>query len=824
MRLSRSLASFTVVAAASALLAGFLTGSPAAAADQGLTVRIVNDSGVPDRDVFVLVTADGPFSSSVPANGTSIRLSDSRPGLRRVSAPGPDGSGGVYEFTVGAGGAGFVAGSLWVSYGAPIDNALRPSPVTSPIRFDQVELTYTQGSDPATWADLTAVAMWGIPMTLGFRDASGPMTEFSRHNGLLSAAGAAGLAAVAPAAVRRAPDGSFLRVLSPVVAPEAYPDLGRYVRSLAGQRLTVRGQFAAAGDPATGPYVYSGVVQPDGGIVLEGTVADGPGRTRVGSPVRVDGDWLTGPVAGMPGFGVYMQNGPYAVGGAIPPAGGIVNDVYGAIYRDYATAFAYGYWGGRYGNDSSAFTRPPRTDAFAAARPSGEPFTAWNVFAQAITGTSTAYAMPFGDTFVPDGVNPLVPGLRGVSRMDVTLRADSGAAPVTPAPSPTATPTPPPTPSPTPTATPTPPPTPTPTTTPSPTPTPTASAPATTASPAPPVPAPAAPRSAYQVFEAEAAQQVFGAARSAGSVGPLGDGDWLRLDALDFGPSGLYQAYVRVAGGSGGSGLLEFRTGSPSGALLGSLAVGSTGGWSSFRTVPANAGGAVGVRDVFVVARTGYPGDFVTLDRLAFGRVGDPAPVMTAPAAPTPLPAPSPTATPTPTPTPTAVPTPTPTPTPTASAPAPSASPTAPAPPVPAPAAPRSAYQVFEAEAAQQVFGAARSAGSVGPLGDGDWLRLDALDFGPSGLYQAYVRVAGGSGGSGLLEFRTGSPSGALLGSLAVGSTGGWSSFRTVPANAGGAVGVRDVFVVARTGYPGDFVTLDRLAFGRVGDPVPSLG
>ncbi|MDO8309846.1 MAG: carbohydrate-binding protein, partial [Actinomycetota bacterium] len=587
MRLPRAVPSFLALLALCAVLCGVLAASPAAAAPGGpLVVRIVNGSGVPDADVFVLVTADGPFPASVPANGTSVRLTDAIAGMQRVSPPGPSGSGGAYEFTVGGAGQGFVAGSIWVSYGQPLDNTSRPSPVTSPVRFDQVELTYTQGPDPATWADLTAVAMWGIPMSLDFHAGDGLLPDLSRNNGLLSSPGAGGLAQLAPDAVLRQPDGSFLRVLSPVVAPQAYPDLSGYVHSLAGRRLWVNGEFAREGDPATGPYAYSGVVQADGSIVLSGTVADGPGRVRPGLPVRVDGAWLTGPVAGMPGYGIYMQNGPYAVGGAIPASGGIVNDVYGAIYRDYATAFAYGYWGGRYGDDSAAFTRPPRTSAFAAARPAVEGFTAWNVFAQVITGSSTAYAMPFGDTFVPDEANPLVPGARGVTRMDITLRPDSGA--------------------------------PAPTLTPAPTPT--------------PVPSPSggALRSAYGVLEAEAADQVHGAARSGTSVGPLGDGDWLRFASVDFGAPGLHQAYARVAGGSGGSGLVEFRSGSPSGPVLGSLAVGSTGGWSSFRQVPANAGGVSGVQDVFVTFTTGYPGDFVVVDAIAFGRAGQPVPDLSA--------------------------------------------------------------------------------------------------------------------------------------------------------------------------------------------------
>ena len=585
------------VALAMALLAGLLLGAaPSASADsQGLTIRIVNSSGVPDSQVYVLVTADGPFTSSVPANGTSVRLTDAAAGMVMAS-PAVGGTGGSYDFTVGAGGSGFAAGSLWVSYYAPLSNTARPSPVTSQVRFDQVELTYTASSRPATWADLTAVAMWGIPTNLDFFSRTTLLDQYSRSNGSLADLEAA-LEPVAPHAFVHGSDGKFLRVLSPVVSPRSYPDMSAYVTSLAGQRLTVSGQYAKAGDPNTGRYSYSGVLDPSGNVILTGTVRDpaAPGGTRTGSSVRVDAAWLTGPVPSMPGYGVYMQNGPYAVDGAIPASGGIVNDVYGAIYRDYVTAFAYGYWGGRFGNDTADFTRPPRTSAFAAARSNADPFPAWSAYAQAITSISTAYAMPFGDTFVPDSVNPLVPGIHDVTMMRVTLMSDSGTPPVVaPTPSPTVTASP----SPTPTATAT---------------------------------LPGSPRSAYAPIDATAADTLHGATATTGHVGPLGNGDWLKFDGIDFGPAGLFQAYAVVAGGSAGSGLVTYRVDSPTGPTLGSFAVGSTGGWDSYRQIPANAGGATGIHDLYVTFASGFPGDYVNLARLQFGKAGTPTPDLTTP-------------------------------------------------------------------------------------------------------------------------------------------------------------------------------------------------
>jgi hypothetical protein len=188
----------------------------------------------------------------------------------------------------------------------------------------------------------------------------------------------------------------------------------------------------------------------------------------------------------------------------------------------------------------------------------------------------------------------------------------------------------------------------------------------------------------------------------------------------------------------------------------------------------------------------------------------DPSPT---PSVPTPTP-PGVEPTPTPTPTPSA-PTPTPTPTPTLTVPVPSPS-------VPVGGGVRSAFVPWEAEAAQEVSGSQVRGPVVGALGNGDFLRFDGVDFG-AGVFQAYARVAGGSDGSGLVRFRVGSPTGPVVGDFALASTGGWDQYVTVPANAGGVSGVQTLFVTFESGYSGDYVNLDRLVFGAIGQPTPDL-
>ncbi|MEI2716839.1 MAG: hypothetical protein V9E98_07565 [Candidatus Nanopelagicales bacterium] len=59
------------------------------------------------------------------------------------------------------------SGRVWVTLGKPLNSSTFPSPDTSDVRFDTVELTY-----PGV-ANLTAVDMLGIPMDIETFDAGG---------------------------------------------------------------------------------------------------------------------------------------------------------------------------------------------------------------------------------------------------------------------------------------------------------------------------------------------------------------------------------------------------------------------------------------------------------------------------------------------------------------------------------------------------------------------------------------------------------------------------------------------------------------------------
>jgi hypothetical protein len=103
-------------------------------------------------------------------------------------------------------------------------------------------------------------------------------------------------------------------------------------------------------------------------------------------------------------------------------------------------------------------------------------------------------------------------------------------------------------------------------------------------------------------------------------VGWIANGDWLAYAGVDFGSAGATQFIARVASGaaSGVSGLVQVALDSPTAAPVGSFAIADTGGWQSWRTVPANISRVTGVHTVYLVFSSGQPADFVNVHWFTF--------------------------------------------------------------------------------------------------------------------------------------------------------------------------------------------------------------
>ncbi|KOV82141.1 carbohydrate-binding protein [Nocardia sp. NRRL S-836] len=131
--------------------------------------------------------------------------------------------------------------------------------------------------------------------------------------------------------------------------------------------------------------------------------------------------------------------------------------------------------------------------------------------------------------------------------------------------------------------------------------------------------------SAYSELQAENASE-----RSGGSVAPaeggsgvhqIANGGYLKFSGVNFGSGPARQFYARVASGAAGgvSGLVEVRLGSRTAAPVGSFAVGNTGGWDAWRTIPANISGISGTHDVYVTFTSGQPAAYVSVNWVKFG-------------------------------------------------------------------------------------------------------------------------------------------------------------------------------------------------------------
>ncbi|WP_241995169.1 glycoside hydrolase family 16 protein [Kribbella antiqua] len=102
-------------------------------------------------------------------------------------------------------------------------------------------------------------------------------------------------------------------------------------------------------------------------------------------------------------------------------------------------------------------------------------------------------------------------------------------------------------------------------------------------------------------------------------------------------------------------------------------------------------------------------------------------------------------------------------------------------------------------------------------ISNGDWALYRGIDFGGTAATQFAARVASGAAGgvSGLVEVRLDSRSNAAIGSFAIANTGGWQSWRTVPANITSVTGVHDVYLTFTSGQPADYVNLNWFTFGH---------
>lgn len=178
-------------------------------------------------------------------------------------------------------------------------------------------------------------------------------------------------------------------------------------------------------------------------------------------------------------------------------------------------------------------------------------------------------------------------------------------------------------------------------------------------------------------------------------------------------------------------GTVEFRTDGPTGPLLGSLLLPSTGSWTTYATATIPVTGAAGIKNVYMVFKKVTAGSVADINWFSY-----------------------------------------------------------------------TTSTTVEAENYSVQYGlsvgATTDAGGGNKLGssdNGNYAGYNNLNFGAAGVSAIELRYATPNANA-TIEFRSGSQTGTLLGSVLLPSTGSWGTFNTISIPVTGATGVKNVYMV----------------------------
>lgn len=254
-------------------------------------------------------------------------------------------------------------------------------------------------------------------------------------------------------------------------------------------------------------------------------------------------------------------------------------------------------------------------------------------------------------------------------------------------------------------------------------------------------------------FSAQSGIQVagHGTAEGGSTVGFTDNGDWISFKPYALGNANKITARVS-SGGTGGT--IEVRAGSATGTLLGTMTVPVTGGWETFADVSANPTNApAGTTELFLVFKgpTGQ-GNLFDVDAFTFATDSG------------------------------------------------------------------ATSQTVEGESytssqgVQPADHAPASGGkTLGYIDNGDWAGYASVPTAGTKTFGAKVS-SGGSGGT--IQIRSGSSTGALLGSVAVQPTGGWETFTTVSTALTGTTASGPLFL-SFSGGAGSLFDIDTLTLTK---------
>ncbi len=448
------------------LAAGFLVLLAPVSAQ--VTIEIVNDSGLPDTNVFVKVPGYliGAQPTMVPTN-LFVNLSNAAP-ANPLSLPlstlATEGSAAPYQMVSPISGntdtvysiqIDFInSGGIYFTYGQPFDftNKVTPSPPPdssgNAYRYDYAEFTINNTNAANNAVDVTYVDKFGIPLQLEwFQGTNANLVSgsyvYASTRTLASRFAAAGLGEavfalnasnITPGWQYSGPNAytNFARILSPQkvsgtntsVAP--YPDIANYLNSLVGGSNS----FWLNGASPQGGYRYVGYnvsvsTNTNGWVV---TLAQAPNPPRF-DPSKITGvaytNTITFPIT-------YANASQFVYGAPVGPNfysvnGVLVTNTAGATYNvetwmigDVLSSLNFGFWDGRYGTNSADWFSPVEWTAFpfGSARTTTDGF--YNPYAALIYNNADPYSFAFSERITPDVL--MSPG--NGDRVRITLLPD----------------------------------------------------------------------------------------------------------------------------------------------------------------------------------------------------------------------------------------------------------------------------------------------------------------------------------------------------------------------------------------------------------------
>ncbi|HLZ30731.1 MAG TPA: carbohydrate-binding protein [Chloroflexota bacterium] len=120
-------------------------------------------------------------------------------------------------------------------------------------------------------------------------------------------------------------------------------------------------------------------------------------------------------------------------------------------------------------------------------------------------------------------------------------------------------------------------------------------------------------------------------------MGWIRNGDWLQYNNVNFGTTPAAQFIARVASNAAGvTGQVEVHLDSLTNPMIGSLAVGDTGGWQNWQTASTTVGATTGTHTVFLKFTTGSTGYLVNVNWFNFTTSASGSPTATATSSPLP--------------------------------------------------------------------------------------------------------------------------------------------------------------------------------------------